>query len=213
VALARQDRRAAERLHLVSTSWVVLVAGPAYVVLGLGAPDVMAWFGAELRSSWPLLSVLAAAGLVSVVAGNVQTVLLMSGRSGAYLAVAVASVAVNATVALALVAPLGVLGVALGAATATVLENLVIAWLVTRHVGVRAFGAPVTTSLRLVAVFLVVFLAGSRLVPGLPGVVVAAVVGGGLLVELAWRSRTAFRAPEHDVPLPGPAPRPIGVLA
>jgi O-antigen/teichoic acid export membrane protein/O-antigen ligase len=212
-ALARQDRRAAERLHLVSTSWVVLVAGPAYVVLGLGAPDVMAWFGAELRSSWPLLSVLAAAGLVSVVAGNVQTVLLMSGRSGAYLAVAVASVAVNATVALALVAPLGVLGVALGAATATVLENLVIAWLVTRHVGVRAFGAPVTTSLRLVAVFLVVFLAGSRLVPGLPGVVVAAVVGGGLLVELAWRSRTAFRAPEHDVPLPGPAPRPIGVLA
>ncbi len=61
-ALARRDIVAAERLHLVSTSWVVLVAGPAYVVLGFGAPELMAWFGPEFAPAWPVLSVLAGAG-------------------------------------------------------------------------------------------------------------------------------------------------------
>jgi O-antigen/teichoic acid export membrane protein len=147
-----------------------------------------------------VLSVLAAAGLVSVVAGNVQTVLLMSGRAGAYLAVSVASVSINALVAFSLVHSAGVLGVALGSGAATVLENLVIAWLVTRYVGVRAFGAPVTTALRAVAAYVAVFLLTTLLVPGLVGVVLAAVVAGVAHVELTWRSRPAFRPPEHDAP-------------
>ena len=52
------------------------------------------------------------------------------------------------------------------------------------------------------------------LVPGLLGVVLAAVVAGVAHVELTWRSRTAFRPPEHDAaPLPVRTLSRIGALA
>ena len=142
-SLADHDNEVTESLHQTSTSWIVLTAWPLYLLLIAYPGPVLSLFGAGFSDSAAVLVLLAAGSMVSVAAGNVQTVLLMGGLSRSYLFVAVASLVVNAGLALVLVGPLGATGVAVAAAFATVAENLAIVVVVRRRLAVRAFGQPV----------------------------------------------------------------------
>jgi len=83
--LAGNDLDGAGRLCAVATQWIVLLSWPLYLVLALYAPYVLALFGPGFAAGATALTLLSLAMIVVMSAGNNQTILLMSGRSGSQL--------------------------------------------------------------------------------------------------------------------------------
>jgi O-antigen/teichoic acid export membrane protein len=187
------DVARAQVLHQVSTSWIILSAWPIYVVLAVLSPWVLRFFGPEFVDGWPVLTVLALGGLISVTAGNVQTVLLMGGRGGDYLAVAVGSVVLNVCAALALVPSAGALGAACASALASAFENLATIVLVRRRFGVRHLGRPVVAAVLVAAATLVPAALVARATGSSTTVVVGTMcVAAVAFVVSCWRWREAL---------------------
>lgn len=91
-ALHRGEISTAEDVYRRSSSIIVLLSAPIYVTLALFGGTVLALLGPEFVTGAPALAVLCVGATVFIMTGNVQSVLLMSGRSG--------WVAVNKTVVL-----------------------------------------------------------------------------------------------------------------
>ncbi len=160
-SLATGDVAGAQRLHSATTWAVLAVSGPAYVLLAVHAAPALGLLGPEFRAGAGALAVLCAAMLVNVATGNVQAVLLMSGRSGTALAVVVGGLALHVVLALVLVPRAGVLGAAVAAGAVVVLENLAVLAVVRRTTGITTLDPPVRRLL--VAVLLAVALPGAVL--------------------------------------------------
>lgn len=62
--------------------WLVLFTSPIYVALAFNATTVLGWLGPGFTSGAPALIILCIGVMVTLIAGNVHSVLLMSGRSG-----------------------------------------------------------------------------------------------------------------------------------
>jgi len=84
--LSLGDLDGASRLCAIITQWMVVLAWPLYLLLALYSQAIMSVFGAEFTDGATALTVLAIAMLAVMAAGNNQTILLMSGRSGVQLA-------------------------------------------------------------------------------------------------------------------------------
>jgi O-antigen/teichoic acid export membrane protein len=145
-ALTEASPRRAERLHQTSSAWVVLTAWPLYLVLVGLAPQVLSVFGPDFVDGAAVLGILAIGGLVSVAAGNIQTVLLMGGLAGSYLGVAIASVVAHVAAVATLVPVFGVEGAAVGFVVACIVENGLAMLIVARRLGVRPVGTPVVAA-------------------------------------------------------------------
>ena len=163
-----------QRLHQTTTLLAVLVTGPAYVLLALHAETALALLGADFAVGAPALQVLCVAMLVNLVTGNVQVVLLMSGRSGTTVVVVGACLGLNLALGLALVPRYGALGGALAWGAAVAVENLVYQAVVRRRLGIRTSNRPLGLACVLVL--------GCFLLPGLLGPVV---LGQGWQASLA----------------------------
>jgi O-antigen/teichoic acid export membrane protein len=135
--LASRDITGAQHLHGVSTVGVLAFSGPFYAVLAVFAGPVLALLGPDFRQGTTAMVVLAAAMFVNVATGNVQTVLLMSGRSGTNLAVVLCCLGVNLGLSALLVPDHGVTGAAVAWAVAIVVENLSYLVVVRRDLGIR----------------------------------------------------------------------------
>jgi O-antigen/teichoic acid export membrane protein len=133
-------------LHQTSSAWVVLSAWPLYLVLIGLAPQVLSLFGPGFVDGAGVLGILAIGGLVSVAAGNIQTVLLMGGLAGSYLGVALASVVAHVAAVATLVPLFGVEGAAVGFVVAALVENGLAMLVVARRLGVRPVGTPVVAA-------------------------------------------------------------------
>lgn len=133
--LALGDLPQACHLHRVSTRWIVLFSWPLLVLLTSFPGTVLSLFGPEFEQGAAALVVLCVASAINVGVGNAQTVLLMAGKSSWHLGVTGVAFTVQLTVGLLAVPRLGVLGAALSWGAATVVENLVSAALVRRHLG------------------------------------------------------------------------------
>jgi O-antigen/teichoic acid export membrane protein len=189
--LSTGDTRAATQLHQTSSAWVVLAGWPFFIVMALWPGTVMSLFGSDFSTGGTVAAILALGGLASVAAGNVQTVLLMSGRSGSYLGVAAASLVVNAGFGLALVHQWGGPGVAIAGAAAVVFENATIAWLVYRGERVSSGGSVVYTAMLLCVVAWGVPAAAVRLLGGtsVTALVVTCAGSTALFAVLCWLCR------------------------
>ncbi|WP_198348230.1 lipopolysaccharide biosynthesis protein [Plantactinospora sp. KBS50] len=165
------DRRDdALAVHRQTTVWVVLLSWPVYLLLAAFAPAFLALFGREFSDGAAALAVLAAAMLVNVGLGNVQTLLLMSGRSGRHLLAATLGLATTLLLGLLLIPPLGVLGTALGWAAGIVVENVVAATAASAVLGRSVLGRSVlATAGGTLAVVGAAAAAGMALTGGLSG--------------------------------------------
>ncbi|MGH9102296.1 MAG: polysaccharide biosynthesis C-terminal domain-containing protein, partial [Acidimicrobiales bacterium] len=115
--------REAGRVFRTATAWLMAVAWPVCLVMGVFAPVVLRLFGREFVSGAVALSILAPGMLVATGTGNCSIVLLMTGRSSAALAIAAGSMAVNIGLDLALIPRLGIVGAAIGWAVTMVISN------------------------------------------------------------------------------------------
>jgi len=137
--LATDQHARAEHVFRVATTWVVVLSWPLYLAMAVFSPVVLTVFGDDFTSGATTLTILALGMLVSLAAGNVNTVLLMGGRSGWVLVNKVLALAVNVTLSLVLIPSHGAVGAAVAWIAAIAVDNLLATYQVRRHMRLRGF--------------------------------------------------------------------------
>ena len=118
-----------------------LVGGVTICLLTLGNPLVHAWMGPDFSESVVPLYVLALGGLVMVAQGPSGSLLLAAGRHRFVAGASVLEILLNVLLSLALVKPLGLVGVALGTVLPYAVLNLfLIVPMACRQVGLATGG-------------------------------------------------------------------------
>lgn len=134
--LAQQRPDEVQSLYSVSARWVLLFGSPIYVVLAVNAPTVLSWLGEGFDEAAPAMIILCLGSIVLLAAGNVQSLLLMSGGAGWAALNKSIAVAVLVVGTLVLVPELGIEGAAIAWTAATVLDTVLAAVQVRRTTGI-----------------------------------------------------------------------------
>ena len=176
---ARNDRRGAIAVYQSTTAWLVLLTWPLYLLAVIYGPELLTVFGHSYRVGAPVMVILALTMLVTTACGQVDVVLISTGRSALSLANGLLACAVNVAVDLVLIPRYGVTGAAIGWAAAILVSNLVplaqLAWLVR----LQPFGSGTLVACALCAVsfFVIPLLVSAAVGSGVAAAVVA--LGGG----------------------------------
>ncbi|MGO1538761.1 MAG: flippase [Leucobacter sp.] len=184
--LHRSDGPGLEKIYRTATVWLVLFSAPVYLLLMVFAPVALSVIGDSFVAGAMVLAIMCGGALITFLAGNIHSVLLMSGHSGLAAANKAVVVAVNIGLLYLLVPAHGIVGAAvawciacvLDAALATVEVRLILrlqispaAGLYPLFVGIVSVGAPAVACR---------FVFGATWI----GLGVAAAFGGALF--LAW---------------------------
>ncbi|MET8267417.1 lipopolysaccharide biosynthesis protein [Micromonospora arida] len=122
--LGRGERAAAAAVHRQLTTWGLVLSWPVYLLLAVFALAFLQLFGPEFTAGVPAMTVLALAMLVNTGVGNVQSLLLMGGRSGLHLVATVAGLTMTVSLGLWLIPHHGATGAAVAWAAGIATENL-----------------------------------------------------------------------------------------
>lgn len=190
-ALAVEDSGYAKELYRVSTSWLMLVTWPMYLMFCFFGERLLALFGRNYHSGQSVLLLLSLTMLIATGCGMVDMVLVMAGRSSWSLANLALSLGVQMGVDVLLIPGHGILGAAIGWGAGILAANVVPLVQVAMAVGLHPFGRSTTVTLALLAGWFAVVPALVRMGLGdtWTALVVCAVVSGvGYLASL-WRLR------------------------
>ncbi|MGC4749387.1 lipopolysaccharide biosynthesis protein [Micromonospora sp. DT201] len=122
--LGRGERAAAAAVHRQLTTWALVLSWPVYLLLAVFGLAFLELFGPEFTAGATAMTVLALAMLVNTGVGNVQSLLLMGGRSGLHLTATVTGLLVTVSLGLWLIPGYGVTGAAVAWAAGIATENL-----------------------------------------------------------------------------------------
>lgn len=180
------DKRELEEVYRTATVWLVLFSAPVYLLLAVFAPVALSLLGPSFADGEPVLIIMCAGAVITFLAGNIHSVLLMSGRSG--LAALNKAIAVGVNIALLyLLVPLwGIAGAAVAWALACALDAALATWQVRTVLHTRVSPAPGLYPLLVALLSVGVPALAARLVlgPTWLGLIVAAALGAVLL--LSW---------------------------
>jgi len=141
------DRVAVKNMYGVSTTWLVLVTWPVYLLMITHAPLIMSAFGPEYVRGAPALVLLCSAMLVASASGLVDVVLLMLGRSWLSTINVTVALILNVTLNLLLAPEFGMIGSAIAWVVAILASN-VFPLIQTAHVaGLHPGGVPLATAI------------------------------------------------------------------
>lgn len=193
-AIAAGDRQGAQALYQVSTAWTVLASWPFFGLTAALAPLYMGLFGQHYGSGVSVVVILSLAMLVASGVGQIDTVIIMAGKSVWNLWTTLLALVVNVAVDLALIPHIGLVGAALGWLASILAANLVplmIAWsrLDMHPFGANTYRAYVLCGVCFVAAPSLCYLGsgGSALAAVVAAAVGAAGYGAGI-----WRWRNDF---------------------
>lgn len=167
-------------VHHQATLWIIVLSWPLYIVMAFFSPGFLQIFGPGFVPGATAFSLLAVAMLVSTGLGNVQSLLLMGGRSRRHLIAAVAGLGTNIVVAVLLIPQHGLVGAAIAWGVGILLENVLAAYFASRmlgrsvvtgtmwKVGVTVAGATTAIAVPIIGLM-------GRSLPGLAAAVVAVV--------------------------------------
>lgn len=136
--LAKGQVHVAGRLVSIASVWITALSWPLYLVLATFSPVILVLIGPEFSDGATALSILALAMAVALSAGNVQSVLLMSGRSTWQMTNKTIALGLDIVLCLLLVPPLGMVGAAWAWASAILVDTALAVWQVRWKLGVRA---------------------------------------------------------------------------
>jgi O-antigen/teichoic acid export membrane protein len=135
--LGQGRREEAAQVHRQLTTWGIVLSWPVYLLLAVFGLAFLRLFGPEFTAGTTAMTVLAVAMLVNIAVGNVQSLLLMGGRSGLHLMASLTGLLVNVTLSLLLVGRYGVLGAAVAWGVGIATENIGAALAARRVIGHR----------------------------------------------------------------------------
>lgn len=193
--LAKERLDEVGELYSVTAQWILLFGAPGYVVLAVFSPTVLGWLGDGFDEGALSMTILCLGSLVVLAAGNVQALLLMSGRSGWGAVNKAVVLGVNVVGNLLLVPRFGIAAAASMWAGCMVLDTALASYQVRRAVGLSV------ASPALVRVAVAVLLStalptlGSAWLLGqsFGGIVTAVVLSGLLLLAYARHDRVRLR--------------------
>jgi len=198
-ALLSLDRKAeVEELYAVTARWILLFGAPIYLLLAVFAPTVLGWLGPQFHSGVSSLVTLSIGSIVVLAAGNVQSLLLMAGRSALGALNKLVVVAFNVTANLVLIPIMGIEGAAVSWAGAMLLDTVLAAYQVRRATGIALAPLEVGGTVLWVALCVAV---PSTLVAvvfgqGTVQMVAAAIVSGLILLLYCFLDRERLRMDE-----------------
>ena len=122
---AVDDRRGANVIYRATTAWLIVLTWPLYLLAVVYGPEVLAIFGRSYRAGDLVMVILGLTMLVATACGQVDMVLITTGRSGWSLANGLTAVVVNVGLDVLLIPRYGITGAAIGWAAAIIVTNLV----------------------------------------------------------------------------------------
>ncbi|POM27126.1 Polysaccharide biosynthesis protein [Actinomadura rubteroloni] len=167
--LSRGDLRGARELYQTATSWLVLLTWPVYLLFAAFAPHALRLFGPGYQDGATVVVVLSLTMLFATICGQVDTVLIMAGKTSWNLANIVLAMSVNIAADAVLIPRMGITGAAVGWSIGLVVKNAVPLVQIAVALRLHPFGRGTLTAAALAALCLGV----PPLVPRL--------LGGGLV--------------------------------
>ena len=138
-------------LYSVSARWVLLFGAPIYLLLAVNAPTVLAWLGEGFEQAESAMVILCLGSVALLAAGNVQSLLLMSGGSGQAAIIKLISITVLVVGTVLLVPSFGIAGAAVAWSASTVLDQALAAIQVRRSTGIALDLWPILALIALMA--------------------------------------------------------------
>jgi O-antigen/teichoic acid export membrane protein len=183
------DRRSANIIYQVTTAWLVLLTWPLYMLAIVYGPIVLSVFGGSYKAGADVMLILGATMLLATACGQVDMVLITTGRSSWSLINGLLAVAVNVSLDLVLIPRYGITGAAIGWAIAIMVTNLMPMAQLASSIHLQPFGRGTIIAAGLSAVSFCAIPLAMRAVlgDGLKGL--AAGVTAGILVQAIglWR--------------------------
>ncbi len=191
------DRRGANDIYQVTTGWLVLLLWPVFLLSIAYGPVVLSVFGKSYSAGDIVMVILGFSMLLSTICGQVDMVLITSGRSSWSLANGLLTVGVNVGVDLVLIPKYGIEGAAIGWAVAIAVGNLMPLGQLAAVLGLHPFGRGVIIASALSALSFGAIPLALRTALGGGPVSLAAGVAVGCVVQAVgmWRFRRVMRLP------------------
>ena len=192
---ALRDRRGANAVYQATTGWLILLTWPLYLLAMIYGPEVLAIFGHGYQAGTTVMLILGMSMLVATGCGQVDVVLITTGRSAWSLANGLLAVTVNVGVDLALIPKYGITGAAIGWAAAIILSNIVPLAQVAAVVRVHPFGrgSAVAVVLAVLSFGLIPLAARAVFGTGALVTIIAIAAGCALMAAGLWRFRDALQ--------------------
>jgi len=193
--LARQDYARAGRLYQVTTGWVVLVAGPMYLVMSIFPAILLRPFGHGFQDGAPALTVLAIGAYAAAATGSVTVILLMGGKSSWNLFNTGVALGATVVIGILLIPHLGLIGAAISIVAGLLIANVLPLIQVHRFYGMHPFGQGLWVAIAASLGCFAMIGVPIRLVMGqsLPAVLIYAVVSCSTYVLVIWLKRDALQ--------------------
>ena len=194
------DRHNANVVYQVTTAWLVLLTWPLYLLAAVFGPQVLTIFGRSYNAGANVMIILSMAMLLASAFGQVDMVLVTSGRSSWSLVNGVLGMTVNVCLDLILIPKYGITGAAIGWAVAIAVINVMPFTQLAIVLRLNPFGQGTLEACGLSAVsFCAVPLAMRALLGGPAGVAAGLTLGCVLQAAGMWR----FRGPLRLAAMPG----------
>lgn len=183
--LHEERGRELDELYTRTAQWIVLFSMPIYVLLSILGEPILVVFGPGFTAGATALAVMCIGAVVSACTGNVQSLLLMSGRSGWAAINKIIVLAVIVGLLVLLVPPYGIVGAAIASTAAVSLDAILASVQIRLGVGLRSNIAAVLAAALVAGLATAVPAVAVRLLlgPTIPALVVGAV--GALVVWAA----------------------------
>jgi O-antigen/teichoic acid export membrane protein len=118
------DRQGANRVYQATTAWLVLLTWPFYLLAVSYGPQIITVFGRSYQAGGTVMVILGLTMLLATGCGQVDMVLVTTGRSSWSLLNGLLAVVVNVGLDVVLIPPYGIVGAAIGWSAAIVVTNL-----------------------------------------------------------------------------------------
>jgi O-antigen/teichoic acid export membrane protein len=118
------DLRGANRVYQATTAWLVLLTWPMFLLAVFFGPQLLTVFGHSYRAGDTVLVILSLSMLLATACGQVDMVLVTTGRSSWSLINGLLAVAINVGLDVLLIPRYGITGAAIGWAAAIAVTNL-----------------------------------------------------------------------------------------
>ena len=192
---AVDDRRGANVVYRATTAWLVMLTWPLYLLAVIYGPEILSIFGHSYRAGDMVMVILGLTMLVATACGQVDMVLITTGRSSWSLANGLTAVFVNVGLDLLLIPRYGITGAAVGWAVAIIITNLVPLAQLAVSKRLNPFGSGTFIAIGLSVVSFAAIPLAFRAAFGPGAVASLSAVGAGCLVQAAglWRFRDRLR--------------------
>lgn len=189
------DRRSANVIYQVTTAWLVLLTWPLYMLAIVFGPEVLSVFGHSYKAGADVMLILGITMLLATACGQVDMVLITTGRSSWSLINGLLAVGVNVGLDLVLIPRYGITGAAIAWAIAIMVTNLMPMAQLAASIHLQPFGRGTVLACGLSTVSFCAIPFGIRAVLGGGWASLAAAVAAASVVQAAglWKFRNVLR--------------------